>query len=197
MRRVLASACLAVAMSGAVGACGGEDAQDADEPSGEFDVRVVRAEFPRSQSLARQTEMVMAVRNTGDRTIPNLAVTVQSFAARTGQAGSADPSRPVWIIDEMPRNGETAYVDTYTAGPLRPGRTASLRWKVTPVVAGRQRVRWSVAAGLHGKARARGADGEAPRGEFVVDVSREPEQATVDPDSGEVVRSAGGSSSGT
>ena len=188
MRRVFACASSVALAAAVLSACGGGEQQDAAEPSGAYDVEVLEAQFAKSQKLARQTKMTLRVRNTGKSTVPNLAVTVRSFARRSDQPGLADPSRPVWILDRGPVNGENAYVDTYTAGPLRAGRTAEFTWLVTPVRAGRYELKWSVAAGLHGKARARGANGEPPRGEFAVNVSRTPASARVDPSTGAVIR---------
>ena len=87
----------------AVAGCGGGERQDADEPSGTFQVAVVNASFPTKQHLAKPERFVIAVRNTGSKTVPNVAVTVDSFAARSEQAGLADPSRAVWIVDASPR----------------------------------------------------------------------------------------------
>jgi hypothetical protein len=50
------------------------------------------------------------------------------------------------------------------------------------------RLSWRVSAGLDGKAKAKLPSGGVPQGTFAVNVSREPSQARVDPDSGEVVR---------
>ena len=77
----------------AVAGCGGGERQDADEPSGTFQVAVVNASFPTKQHLAKPERFVIAVRNTGRKTVPNVAVTVNSFAARSEQAGLADPQR--------------------------------------------------------------------------------------------------------
>jgi hypothetical protein len=57
-------------------ACGGGERQDKDEPSGEFPVAIVNAEFPGKQRLAETSDLTLQVRNTGDETIPDLAVTV-------------------------------------------------------------------------------------------------------------------------
>ena len=86
----------------AVAGCGGGERQDANEPSGTFQVAVVRASFPTKQHLAKPERFVIAVRNTGHKTVPNVAVTVDSFAARSEQAGLADPTRAVWIVDAGP-----------------------------------------------------------------------------------------------
>jgi hypothetical protein len=168
--------------------CGGGTRQDASEPSGTFRVDVVRASFPTKQRLAKSERLVIAVRNSGTKDLPNLAVTVSSFASRSEQAGLADPSRAVWIIDEGPRGGDTAYTNTWALGPLAPGQTRRFVWRVTAVQSGTHTVKWQVAAGLNGRAKAAMADNRAPEGSFTVDVSDKPSQARVDPETGKVVR---------
>jgi hypothetical protein len=174
----------AVALAG----CGGGDPQDADEPSGTFQVDVVRASFPTKQHLAQPERFVIAVRNTGDQAVPNVAVTVSSFAERSEQAGLADPERAVWIIDSSPSGGQTAYTNTWALGRLPPGQTRRFVWRVTAVKAGTHTVKWQVAAGLNGKAKATLAGNRAPAGSVTVDVSAKPAQAHVDPKTGKVVR---------
>ena len=115
----------ALALAGfvAVG-CGGGKRQDSDEPSGTFPVDVVKATFPTKQRLAESSELQIAVRNAGDKAVPNVAVTVESdeadqtaaaaaFAEASDQAGLADSSRPVWVLDTGPHGGITAYVNTW------------------------------------------------------------------------------------
>ncbi|MDQ3740923.1 MAG: hypothetical protein M3320_06555 [Actinomycetota bacterium] len=180
--------CALAALAALASGCGGGgERQDEDEPKGNFAVDVLDASFPRSQRLAEQTELRVRVRNAGSKTIPNLAVTVDGFARRSEQQGLADPSRPVWIIDEGPRGGVTAYTNTWALGKVAAGKTEEFVWKVTPVRAGRYEVKWRVAAGLDGKAKATVAGGDRPAGSFTVNVSREPDQSRVDPDTGNVV----------
>jgi len=57
-------------------ACGGGERQDEDEPEGEFPVQIVNAEFPTKQRLAQTSRLTISVSNTGDETIPDLALTV-------------------------------------------------------------------------------------------------------------------------
>ncbi len=182
----------AVAFAAGCGGGGESARQDADEPSGTWKVDVVQAEFPSSQRLAQQETMRIRVRNADTRTVPNLAVTVKGFARRSDQAGLADPTRPVWILDDGPRGGTTAYTNTWALGRLAPGRTKTFEWRATPVVPSRGgrpfRLEWRVAAGLDGKAKARLTDGGAPKGTFSVQVESSPSQSRVDPGSGEVVR---------
>jgi hypothetical protein len=181
--------CLVVSLGAlALTGCGGGERQDADEPSGTFQVDVVRASFPTKQHLAQPERFVIAVRNTGHEAVPNVAVTVSSFAERSEQAGLADPERAVWIIDSSPSGGDTAYTNTWALGRLDPGQTRRFVWRVTAVKAGTHTVKWQVAAGLNGKAKATLAGNRAPAGSFTVDVSSKPAQAHVDPKTGRVVR---------
>jgi hypothetical protein len=78
---------LLVALS-AVGmsACGGGERQDADEPSGNFPVQIVSADFPSRQQVAQNTNLTLSVANTGERTIPDLAITIFTTSnASTGE----------------------------------------------------------------------------------------------------------------
>ena len=189
-KRVVCFFVLATFAAGCGG--GGSQRQDADEPRGSWTVRVVDAEFPSTQRLAKQETMRITVRNDDERAVPNLAVTVEGFSRRSEQAGLADPTRPVWILDDGPRGGTTAYTNTWALGRVAPGATKSFEWRATPVVASPSgepfRLSWRVSAGLDGKAKAKLPSGGVPQGTFAVNVSREPSQARVDPDSGEVVR---------
>jgi hypothetical protein len=171
----------------AVAGCGGGERQDAAEPSGTFEVDVVSATFPTKQHLAQRERFVIAVRNSGQKTVPNVAVTVSSFAERE-QAGLADSQRAVWIIDDSPRGGQTAYTNTWALGRLAPGQTRRFVWRVTAVQSGTHTVKWQVAAGLNGKAKATLSGNRAPAGSVTVDVSDKPGQARVDPKTGKVVR---------
>src|SRR5215204_776447 len=72
----------------AVSACGGGERQDADEPEGEFPVQIVSADFPSGQQLAQNTDLTLAVENSGERTIPDLAITIfTSSNTSTGKSG--------------------------------------------------------------------------------------------------------------
>jgi hypothetical protein len=181
---LIAASAAALALAG----CGGGERQDAAEPSGTFEVDVVSASFPTKQHLAQPERFVIAVRNSGEKTVPNVAVTVSSFAERSEQAGLADPERAVWIIDDSPRGGQTAYTNTWALGRLAPGQTRRFVWRVTAVQAGTHTVKWQVAAGLNGKAKATLSGNRAPAGSVTVDVSDKPGQAHVDPETGKVVR---------
>jgi hypothetical protein len=65
----------AVLVAVVVAACGGER-QDANEPEGDFPVQIVSANFPSKQKLAENTNLTLSVANTGDKAIPDLAITI-------------------------------------------------------------------------------------------------------------------------
>jgi len=192
----VATSVAAITAAGLLAGCGGGERQDANEPSGTFKVKVLKASFPQRQRLATSTEMRVVVRNDGTETIPNVAVTVTSdddakggagFTTRSSGADLSDPSRQLWIVDKGPHGGDTAYVSTWALGPLPKGATKTFAWQVTPVVAGTHTLRWHVAAGLNGKAVARTAGGQDAAGIFRVSVSSKPAPVTVDPKTGDVV----------
>ncbi|UGS38003.1 COG1361 family protein [Capillimicrobium parvum] len=183
MRGVLAlTACCAL-----LAGCGGGERQDHAEKSATYDLDVVSADFPKDQSISAPAELTIAVRNTGDRTIPNLAVSLDGISSANDQPGLADARQPVWIVADSPTAADTAYDFTWTVGKLDAGATKSLTWRLTPATPGTHSLTWTVAAGLHGKAKARTKGGGLPTGKFTVRVSDAPAQATVDPQTGDVV----------
>lgn len=112
------------AAAASLSACGSGARQDVNEPSGNFSVKILRATFPAKQQLAERTQLVIKIRNTGTKTIPDLAVTicnvtcaypapvgdgtsVQAFAHYLNMPGLAYHSRPTWIIDRPP--GKCSY----------------------------------------------------------------------------------------
>ena len=171
-----------------VAGCGGGERQDADEPSGTFELEVAEAEFPGQQSIGQRADLRITVRNTGEETAPNVALSLEGLYRRDEMPGLADPERPVFIVDDGPKDGETAYVGTWTLGPLPPGGKREFTWRLTPVLAGTHTISYTAAAGLDGRARAQTAGGEAPTGAVTARVSDAPTNATVDPKTGEVVR---------
>jgi hypothetical protein len=194
----------ALALAGVVAwaGCGGGERQDEDEPEGDFAVEVVRASFPEDQKLAKSSNLVLTVRNAGDRTIPNIAVTVDGFNFRKADPELADPERPQFVINGVPRQiggfpeakdasplgCDTAYVNTWACGPLAAGKEKSFRWSVTAVEAGDFEINWKVAAGLDGNAKAvTEGGGGAPAGSFSGNVSDEAPEVRVSDDGQTVV----------
>lgn len=192
--------------------CGGDESrQDENEPAGEFPVTVETAKFPANQRLADTVDLQLEIENSGEETIPDLAITIWtgdekadgSFNLRSEQEGLADPNRPVWILendypklleaptdlselDQEPTAGaETAATDTYAFGPLPPGESIHAVWRVTPVTGGTYTVHYEVAGGIDGRAKAVTADGGPVEGEFVATIATKPPRARVT-DSGKV-----------
>jgi hypothetical protein len=190
VRRLAAVLGAAALMLGAA-ACGGGGRQDADEPSGQFEVAIAQATFPARQRLAQPERLVIAVQNTGSKALPNVAVTIDSFSARSEQAGLADPEQAVWIVQLPPGGGTTANAATWALGPVQPGETRRFRWRVSPVQAGTHKLRWRVAAGLGGRAEAVLKGNRSPEGEFTVAISSRAPSSRVVPATGAVVRDGG------
>jgi hypothetical protein len=134
--------------------------------------------------------MTITIRNLDTKTIPNLAVTVDSFDYREKTGKVEDPRKPIFVIETEPRGGETAYRDTWALGALKPGQTKTFNWDVTAVEAREFNIRYRVAAGLDGKAKAVNAAGAQPAGRFTGTVTDAAPDAKV-ADSGEDVITSG------
>ena len=202
--------------------CGAMASQDEDEPEGEFPVRVDEASFPEKQTLAKDSRLTIEVRNVGDRTIPNINVTVHGFdrTLRNPEAASevdpqqANPNRPVFVVDQSPveflrdrgredqslvdrevnppYGKQTAYVDTYSLGELAPDERAVFRWDVSAVEPGPFKLSYEVNAGLDGKAQAVSEGGEPLTGSFEGVIADTPPEARVSAADGETVITGGG-----
>ncbi len=107
----LAVAVLALPLAG----CGQSmKRQDANEPAGNYKVKILEAEFPEVQKLAKRSEMRIVVKNVDTKRIPNIAVTVKSFdrkendvengenAAASAGPQAADDRRPIFIVNASP-----------------------------------------------------------------------------------------------
>jgi len=200
-RHAAVAACLGLLASLALGACGGNERQDKDEPKGTFKVDVVDASFPSKQKLAKRSSLVIKVRNVSDRTIPNIAATVTGFDERRDNPDLADPNRPVFVVngfgkeiggspeakDAAPAGCETAYANTWACGALGVGKIKTFKWSVTAVRAGSYKIGYSIAAGLNGKAKAVDENGARPTGLFAGTISDAPPKTRVADDGHTVV----------
>ena len=185
----------------------GSSTQTAGEPSATFTMSIVGASFPAAQTIARPARMQLAVHNGSGRTMPNVAVSVDSFNYASSAPELAAANRPVWAIEQgpgaranppvqsqevsEPGGGQTAYVNTWALGPLPAGRTRTFTWLVTPVKAGLHTVHFVISAGLGGRARARTAAGAPVAGRFLVHISAAPPATYVNPSSGRIGTGAG------
>lgn len=205
--RGAATVLAAAALTSVLAACGGEEpTADSNEAPGKYPVKIVTAEFPAKQRLGETTLLRLGVRNTGEKTIPGLAVTISvggkegrasslPFGYRDPSPGLAQPDRPVWVLSaRYPKaNGsnetagaETANPKTFDFGPLKPGKTTEAVWKLNAVKSGKYNLFYEVGGGLGGTARAETAPGTQAGGSFVAQISDVPPETEVT-DSGEVV----------
>jgi hypothetical protein len=191
---VVAPVLVALVLAG----CGGER-QDESEPRGEFTLEVLEASFPERQTLAQPARLAIEVRNTDDRELPNVSVTVKTEPDDGGEAAPAfaqveddprlaDPLEPVWVVDQAPSGSTGSPASTWALGSMFPGQTERFEWRLTAVKAGSYRVNYSVSPGLFG--RAVPANGQNTTGTFDVVITRDPVPARVN-DEGDVVRGAG------
>lgn len=158
-----------------------------------YSVSIPVRSFPARQLLAEHVQLRIDVRNEGSRAIPNVAATiltgsgpngaaVEAFGSELRGKGLASHSRPVWIVDEGPASGETAYANTWALGAIEPHQTRSFTWSVVPVRAGRYTLRYSLTGSTTGRSPLRLEDGGAARGSFAVRVNDKPPQVRVTPD---------------
>lgn len=202
MLPVGALAVCGVLLAALASGCGASE-RNAREVKGIYTVEVLRAHFPAKQEIAHDTRLALIVRNAGAKTIPNVAVTLDSFYYTSTYPKLSVSKRPVWIVNtgpgataigppvqseevNPPGGGETAYVNTWALGALAPGKSKRFVWKVTPVKAGLHTVHYSVAAGLDGKALARMAGGGRPAGRFVALIAPLPQATHVNPETGKI-----------
>lgn len=163
--------------------CGGDDdgGQFANQATGDFDVEVIDAEFKPVQTIAETYDLTIAVRNSGDETIPGINVDINlpgegstlAFAYADKQPGLAMNQRPVWVLEEGypkladttgPGGATTTNKRTFDFGELKAGDTANMVWRVTAVRPGRYELSYQVSAGLGLDTKAVDQDGETPGG---------------------------------
>ena len=106
---------MVIAVLGLAACGGGGRAKTRTNPSGNFPVTVTKASFPADQLLANGENLRLAIKNTGPKTIPDLAVTIHtgrikagvtatgtgqgSFNIRLNNPNLANPNRPVWVLN--------------------------------------------------------------------------------------------------
>jgi hypothetical protein len=185
----------------ALGGCASTKTQDENEPAGNFQVRILSADFPARQKLAQTSRLTIRVRNDGNKTVPNIAMTVNGFEKRKVNPQLADPERPQFVIngrpkliggvpeakEQAPGGCETVYVNTWACGKLRPGDVKTFAWRVTAVEAGNYKISYRVAAGLDGKAKAVARSGGILSGSFAGKVSDAPPTTRVSDKDGKTV----------
>jgi hypothetical protein len=203
--RALATGVAAIALAAGIAACGGGESSD-KEAEGSYDLAVVGSRFPAKQHLGQTSILKIAVRNSGDKKVPALTVTIGikgkegetsslPFGIRDPQPELAQADRPVWVLAEhypqLVGGGEsagahTSSTKTFDFGPLEPGKTVEAEWKLSAVKAGRWALAYEIGAGLGGKAKAKTEGGTAPGGTLMAEISARKTDVEVT-DSGEIV----------
>jgi hypothetical protein len=198
----LLGACAALVISG----CGGGSEQSHGEAKRSYEMRIAAATFPAKQSIARPAEMKVRVSNESARTVPNVAISVDSFSYVEKYAELAANKRPVWVVEEgpgtpaalpvqsqavsPPGGGQTNYVNTWALGPLKAGASRTFTWKVVPVKAGSYTLHLKVAAGLAGNARAVLRGGGQVSRSLTAEIASAPPLTHVNPSTGKVAQGA-------
>lgn len=169
-------------------------------------MKVVTAEFPTAQRLGETTQLQLGVRNTGEKKMPALTMTISvggkegqdsalPFGIRDPQPGLAQADRPVWVLSARyprragssePAGAETSSDKTFEFGPLKPGETIETVWQLSAVRTGNYELLYEIGAGIGGKSTAEIAAGTEAGGSFAVRITEVPPN-TVVTDSGEVV----------
>jgi hypothetical protein len=205
-RRATALALGAASCAALVAGCG-ESKQDASEPSGHYEVQVAQARFSKHEAIARPATLTIAVHNSGGKTLPDVAVTVDSLSYKaTKPKDLADAERPTWVIDtgpgpianppvettevNPPGGGQTAFVHTWALAHLAAHATKVFHWKLTPVRPGTHTVHYEVAAGLYGRAKAVTARGATVHGTLTVAVAPKPPATHVNAETGALAEGA-------
>lgn len=174
-----------------IAACGGGSSSDANEAAGNYPVEVTSATFPTRQELGQTSLLRLGLRNAGHKTVPALTVSF-SIAGKAGRTSNlpfgihdpepelAQPDRPVWVLAEHypkfagssePGGAETSNPKTFDFGPLKPGATANVVWKLSAVKSGPYVLTYAVGAGLTAASRATTSGRAAPGGSFTVRIA--------------------------
>ena len=172
----LGTALVLAGCAAALSACGSEEKTLVDASKGTPFRVSAKASFDRTQELAGAETLRITITNEEDRRrIPDGGVVLEGLGRTiedqdNGAGRVSDPRRPIWIVDEPPRGASTAYVNTWSMGPLKAGEQRTFTWRLTPVVAGEHTVRWRVVGGLSERAPVK-AFGGASSGTIKVTVA--------------------------
>lgn len=167
---------LAVLAALGIGACGDDEGSSQREV---VNIDLVSATFPENQRLAHEATLEIVVRNPGNDAVDQFTVAIApdgegvtgtGFGSQTGGPGASDPNRPIWIVDEIPRNSVTADSGVFRFGPLAAGRSLKLRWRVQPVRRGDHQLRWQLGGRVDGSTRVVDGAGEDVGGTFDVTI---------------------------
>lgn len=203
-----------LAMAVLLAACGGASS-DSNQKPGNYEVKVTGASFPPKQFVGQTSLLKIDARNTGEKAVPDLTVTVNiegkygeaariPFAVHDPQPGLANGDRPVWVLSatyprlegsKAPGGAETSAPKTYAFGEVKPGQTVEAVWKLSAVRPGKYTVAYEIDAGLGLETKAVTAGGSPPGGTFVTQISTALPETEVN-GAGEIVEIQSGSKEG-
>ena len=183
--------------------CGGGSEQTHEEVAHTYKIEVLDLTFKPAQRIGRPATMRIEVLNADTQTIPDVAVTLDSFYYTETYPELAPDKRPVWVVEQGPGNpptppvksrvvsqpngAQTDYVNTWALGALAPQRKRVFEWKVIPVKAGIQHVGLEISAGPGEQTKATLPNGGALRARFRSEIAPAPRSVRVDPSTGKVV----------
>jgi hypothetical protein len=185
-----------------VAGCGGGAKQTAGEPARTYKIEVLDKTFKPEQAIGRPAKMRIELRNAGAKTVPNIAVTLDSFYYTDKYPELASTQRPVWVVEKgpgappqapvqsqavsPPGGGQTTYVNTWALGALAPHHAQVFEWTVVPVKPGTHSVDVKINAGLGGRAKATLPNGRTLDASFNVKIAPAPPSRHVNPSTGRV-----------
>jgi len=186
-------------------ACG-ESSSDSNQKAGTYEVKVTSASFPPKQFVGQTSLLKIDARNSGEKTVPDLSVTIDikgkhgeaarlPFAVHDPQPGLANGDRPVWVLaatyprlagSSEPGGAETSALKTYSFGEVKPGKSVEAIWKLSAVRPGKYTVAYEINGGLDAETKATTAGGSPPGGTFVATITTALPETEVD-GAGEIV----------
>lgn len=144
---------LTVVVAMMLAGCGSER-QDADAPTGKWEVSVLEWKFAKNQPLGTPQDFQIKVRNEDTRTIPSLILTISGLKTIVYQPGAASNVRPIWLPKDADYANVTPYNSplntSYNLGALDPGAIKTYTLSLTPLRRGSHEVGYRLAPSLFG-----------------------------------------------
>lgn len=151
LRLAMLALTLTVAMM--LAGCGGSR-QDADAPSGKWEVSVLEWKFAKKQPLGTPQNFELKVRNEDSRAIPELILTISGLKTVVYQPGAASDVRPIWLPKDVDYGVVTPYNSplqmSFNLGPLDPGAIETYTLNLTPLRRGSHEVGYRLSPSLFG-----------------------------------------------
>ncbi len=157
---------VAVTASFSLGACGGVAEPEPDAAVKPVTLEVSPAKFSKTeQTSGDDVVLSMTVKNVGANPAPELLVQLtgneETTLATPGIEGRVrtekddlpdDVTRAAWFVDGSPDRTPLSSSNLYPGGRLEPGRTRTLRWRMSAQTPGTHELKYRVFAGLTGAA---------------------------------------------